>query len=40
MITIYDLWLAFCAGAAVGVTGIITFVWAISAGQRRQNRRP
>lgn len=37
---IYDLSLAFCAGIAVGITSLLVFVWALSAAQRRLNRRP
>lgn len=35
-----DLSLAFCAGIAVGITGLLFLVWALSAAQRRVNRRP
>lgn len=35
-----DIYLAFCAGIWVGIAGLLAFVSALAAGQRRKNRRP
>lgn len=38
--TTTDIYLAFCAGVWVGIAGLLAFVWALTFGQRRKNRRP
>lgn len=40
MITIPDVYFAFCGGYAAGIWSIIAMVWTLTAMQRRRNRRP